>query len=146
MTTDNNLNAAAPGYVTQSITLSGTGTPANPTITFAVANHAYGDAPFTVSATSNATGAFTYSVVSGPATISGSTVTTMNVTFTVAAIAPTITFAVANHTYGDAPFAVSATSNATGAFTYSVVSGTGNDLRLNCDADRCRHGCAECCR
>src|SRR5258707_4487459 len=47
----------------------------------------------------------------------------MNVTFTVAAIAPTITFAVANHTYGDAPFAVSATSNATGAFTYSVVSG-----------------------
>jgi hypothetical protein len=60
-------------------------------------------------------------VVSGPATISGSTVTltgggtvvlqaseaadanystaTMNATFTVAAIAPTITFAVANYTY-----------------------------------------------
>jgi subtilase family serine protease len=46
-----------------------------PTITFTVPNHTYGDAPFTVSATSNSSGAITYSVVSGPATISGSTVT-----------------------------------------------------------------------
>jgi hypothetical protein len=46
-----------------------------PTIAFTVANHTYGDAPFSISATSNSTGAITYSVVSGPATISGSTVT-----------------------------------------------------------------------
>jgi hypothetical protein len=46
-----------------------------PTIKFTVANHNYGNAPFAVSATSNSTGAITYSVVSGPATISGSTVT-----------------------------------------------------------------------
>ena len=46
-----------------------------PTITFTVPNHTYGDAPFTVSAASNSTGAITYSLVSGPATISGSTVT-----------------------------------------------------------------------
>ena len=40
-----------------------------------MANQTYGAAPFAVSATSNSTGAITYSVVSGPATISGSTVT-----------------------------------------------------------------------
>jgi ABC-type anion transport system duplicated permease subunit len=118
---------------------------ATPAIAFTVANHTYGDAPFTIGATSSSTGTFTYTVVSGPATVSGSTVTltgagtvvlqasqaadsyytlaTQNVTFTVAAIAPTVSFTVPNHTYGDAPFTVSATSNSTGAFTYSVVSG-----------------------
>ena len=40
-----------------------------------MANQTYGAAPFTVAATSNSTGAFTYSVVSGPAAISGATVT-----------------------------------------------------------------------
>jgi hypothetical protein len=116
-----------------------------PVIVFTGPNHTFGDAPFTVSATSNSTGAFTYSVVSGPATISGSTVTltgagtvvlqaseaadanfaasTKNATFTVAAGTPVIVFTVPNHTFGDAPFTVSATSNSTGAFTYSVASG-----------------------
>jgi hypothetical protein len=46
-----------------------------PSITFAVPNHTYGDPPFSVAATSNSSGAFTYSVVSGPATFSGSIVT-----------------------------------------------------------------------
>ncbi len=46
-----------------------------PTIVFAVATHHTQDAAFAVSATSNSAGAITYSVVSGPATISGSTVT-----------------------------------------------------------------------
>jgi len=46
-----------------------------PAITFTVANHTYGNAPFSIVATSNSTGALTYSVVSGPATIAGSTVT-----------------------------------------------------------------------
>src|SRR6202042_1289520 len=45
-----------------------------PTIAFTVPNQAFGAAPFAVAATSNSTGAFTYSVVSGPATITGSTV------------------------------------------------------------------------
>ncbi len=127
-----------------------------PTISFTVGNQTYGAAPFAVSATSNSTGAFTYSVVSGPATIAGSTVTltgagtvvlqaseaadsnyaaaTRNATFTVGAGAPTISFTVGNQTYGAAPFAVSATSNSTGAFTYSVVSGpatiTGSTVTL----------------
>src|ERR1039458_3453859 len=116
-----------------------------PTITFTVPNHIYGDAPFTVAATSNSSGAITYSVVSGSATISGSTVTltgagtvvlqasqvatgnyasgAQTATFTVAGQAPTISFTVPNHTYGDAPFTVSAASNSSGAITYSVVSG-----------------------
>lgn len=49
--------------------------PVPPPITFTVPNHTFGDPPFTVSATSASAGAFTYSVLSGPATISGSTVT-----------------------------------------------------------------------
>jgi sugar lactone lactonase YvrE len=49
--------------------------PVAPTITFTVSNQTYGASPFTVSATSNSAGAMTYSVISGPATLSGSTVT-----------------------------------------------------------------------
>jgi len=137
--------AATGGYTsgTQSATFTVAGQV--PTISFTVPNHTYGDAPFTVSATSNSSGAITYSVVSGPATISGSTVTltgagtvvlqasqaasgnytasTQTATFTVAGNAPTITFSIPNHTYGDAPFTVAATSNSSGTITYSVVSG-----------------------
>jgi sugar lactone lactonase YvrE len=140
--TDNTLNVSSS---TQTIAVSGTGVAAAPAITFTVSNQTYGLSPFTVSATSNSAGAITYSVVSGPATISGSTVTitgigtvvlqasqaangnysvgTQNATFTVSAAAPTITFTVSNQTYGVAPFTVSATSNSAGAITYSVVSG-----------------------
>lgn len=49
--------------------------PIAPTISFTVANHTYGDAPFALAATSNSSGSFTYSLVSGPATVSGSTLT-----------------------------------------------------------------------
>ena len=137
--------AADSNYAAATKNATFTVTAGTPTISFTVANQTYGTAPFTVAATSNSTGAFTYSVVSGPATISGSTVTltgagtvtlmaseaadsnyaaaTKNATFTVTAGTPTISFTVANQTYGAAPFAVSATSNSTGAFTYSVVSG-----------------------
>ncbi len=44
-------------------------------ISFNVGNHAYGEAAVTLAATSNSTGAFTYSVVSGPATVAGTTLT-----------------------------------------------------------------------
>jgi hypothetical protein len=47
-----------------------------PTLTFAaIPAETYGNAPFTVSASSASSGAITYSVTSGPATIAGSTVT-----------------------------------------------------------------------
>jgi len=117
-----------------------------PSISFAVADQTYGTAPFTVAATSNSGGAMTYSIVSGPATLSGSTVTltgtgtvvlqasqvaaglytagTQTTSFTVFPnTSPTITFSVPNHTYGDPPFTVAATSPSSGAITYSVVSG-----------------------
>ena len=50
-------------------------TTVTPAITFTVPNHTYGDAAFPVAATSNSSGTITYSVVSGPATVSGSIVT-----------------------------------------------------------------------
>ncbi|MBO9731416.1 MAG: hypothetical protein J7623_22440, partial [Chitinophaga sp.] len=51
-------------------------TPATQTITFApISNKTYGDADFTVNASSDASLPVTYSVVSGPATINGNTVT-----------------------------------------------------------------------
>ena len=117
------------------------------TLTFApIPTPTYGAAPFTVSATSASSGAVTYSVTSGPATISGSTVTvtgvgtvvlgasqaasgnydvaTATTNFTVIAATPTLAFALIEPpTYGVTPFGVSATSVSSGAVTYSVVSG-----------------------
>jgi hypothetical protein len=50
--------------------------PVVPTLSFAsIAAQIYGNAPFAVSATSASSGAVTYAVVGGPATISGLTVT-----------------------------------------------------------------------
>jgi len=54
-----------------------------PTITFTVPTHHTMDLPFTVSASSNSSGAIAYSVVSGPATISGNSVTLTGVSGTV---------------------------------------------------------------
>jgi sugar lactone lactonase YvrE len=140
--TDNALNA---NPATQSIKLTGTGTQEAPTLSFSVPNQTYGVEPFAVNATSNSPGAITYSVVSGPATISGNIVTitgvgsvtlqasqaatgkyaaaTARASFTVSQATPTLSFSVPNQTYGTAPFRVSATSNSSGAITYSVVSG-----------------------
>ncbi|NYF53550.1 hypothetical protein [Tunturiibacter gelidoferens] len=144
--TDTNLNALAPGYTTQSIALSGTALDP-PTLGFAaIASQTYGNAPFTVNATSASSGAVTYTVASGPATISGSIVTltgvgtvilnasqvasgnygaaTATTSFTVMPIVPTLSFAaIASQTYGNAPFTVSATSASSGAVAYAVASG-----------------------
>ena len=152
--TDNNLNV---NPATQTIALSGVGTLTTPTIGFMVANQTYGAAPFAVNATSNSLGAITYSVVSGPATISGGLVTlngigtvvlqaaqaadagysatTVQTSFSVAAEIPTLTFAtIPSETFGNAPFAVSASSTSSGVITYSIVSGpakvSGNTVTL----------------
>ena len=58
----------------RSSVLAGT-TPLAPSLALTVADHAYGDTSFSVNATSNSPGAVTYSVVSGPATLSGNMVT-----------------------------------------------------------------------
>jgi hypothetical protein len=131
---------------------------ATPTLTFAaIPSETYGNAPFTVSASSASSGAVTYSVTSGPATISGNTVTltgagtvvlgasqaattnytaaTASASFTVNPEVPTLTFAaIPTETYGNAPFTVSASSASSGAITYSVTSGpatiVGNTVTL----------------
>jgi hypothetical protein len=139
-TGDNNYN---PASGTAAITV----TSLAPTITFTVPNHTYGDAPFTVTATSNSSGAITYSVISGPATISGSVVTlsgvgavvlqasqaaagsyasgSQNATFTVASESQTITFAAPASpvNYGAAPIALSASSTSGLTVVFSVLSG-----------------------
>jgi hypothetical protein len=145
-----------PDSASSSIYSSATGTssavtvsPVAPTITFTVPNHIYGDAAFTVAATSNSTGAITYSVVSGPATISSSTVTltgagavvlqasqvaagnytagTQTATVTVAKESQTITFTAPTSpvNYGVAPITLSGSASSGLAITFSVVSGPG---------------------
>ncbi|MGD0796811.1 MAG: FG-GAP-like repeat-containing protein [Acidobacteriaceae bacterium] len=120
---------------------------AAPTISFSVPNHTYGDAPFAVSATSNSSAAIAYSVVSGPATVSGSTVTltaagavvlqagqaasgnyaagTQNAAFTVSAASQTIAFPAPASpiNYGAAPVPLSATATSGLPVTFSVLSG-----------------------
>jgi hypothetical protein len=127
-----------------------------PSVTFEVPDHIIGDAPFAVNATSNSPGEIVYTVLSGPATISGNTVTItgvgkvvlqaiqgasgaygeaeVNATFNVVDSVPTLSFSVPDHTYGDNPVILSASSPSTGALTYSVLSGsatvTGNLLTI----------------
>jgi hypothetical protein len=111
-----------------------------------------------VSAASNSSGAVTYSIVSGPATVTGSTVTltgagtvvlqasqaasggyatgTQTATFTVATESQTITFAAPASpvNYGVAPISLSASSTSGLTVTFSVLSGpasvSGNTLTV----------------
>jgi sugar lactone lactonase YvrE len=153
--------AGVSGSFTLSTNTTGvTVSPIVPTLTFAtIAPQTYGNAPFTVSATSASSGTVTYSIVSGPATIVGDTVTLTGagavelsasqaasgnyaatttpatVSFTVVGEVPTLTFAtIGSKTYGNAAFSVSATSASSGAVTYSVASGpamiVGNTVTL----------------
>jgi RHS repeat-associated protein len=122
---------------------------ATPTLAFsAISNQIYGVAPFGVNASSASTGAITYSVSSGPATISGSTVTitgvgtvtlgasqaaagnyaaaTAQASFTVIST-PTVTWSTpAPITAGTALSAtqLDATANVPGIFTYFPGPGT----------------------
>ncbi|MGD0632552.1 MAG: putative Ig domain-containing protein [Terracidiphilus sp.] len=139
--------AATANYTAATTATSFMVNPGTPILTFAsIPTETYGNAPFTVSATSLSTGAVTYSVTSGPATISGAAVTltgvglvtlgasqvasanytaaTTSISFTVNPETPILTFAaIPQQTYGNAPFAVSASSASNGAITYSVTSG-----------------------
>jgi hypothetical protein len=142
---------ANPSFGSSSATATLTVTGIVPTLSFGpIAAQKYGNPPFAVSASSASSGAVSYTVVSGPATVAGNTVTltgagtvvllasqvpngnyaaaTANATFTVApaatATVPTLSFGtIATQTYGNPPFAVSATSASSGAVTYTVVSG-----------------------
>ena len=135
------------GTSTASTTVTVSANSSTPSLNFAaIPAQTYGVSPFVVSASSNSSGAITYSVVSGPATISGNVVAvtgvgtvtlqasqaatgsytsaTATTSFVVNGQTPTISFAsIASKTVGAAPFTVSASSNSSGAITYAVVSG-----------------------
>jgi hypothetical protein len=146
-----NTNYLAAAQVTQSVVVN----QAAQTITFTPPTTpvAYGVAPITLSATGGASGnAVTFSIVSGPGTVSGSTLTITGVgTVVVAAnqagnanylaatqvtksvvvnqAAQTITFTPPTSpvTYGVAAITLSATGGASGnAVTFSIVSGPGS--------------------
>jgi sugar lactone lactonase YvrE len=143
--TDNNLNAAAPGYAAQNIALSGTGTQATPSITWATpAAITYGT-PLTASqlnATTTVAGSFTYSPAAGtvltagqqtltvtftPTNTAAYTTATATVVLTVNQATPTITWAKPKAiTYGTPLSAtqLNATSTVAGTFTYSPGVGT----------------------
>jgi len=135
------------GSASASVTVNVSGSQTVPTLTFvAIPTKTFGTAPFSVSASSQSTGAITYSIASGPATISGSTVTvtgvgtvvvkasqaaagtygaaTATTSFTVLAANPGLAFvAIPDQVYSTTPLTVSATTASTGSITYSVVSG-----------------------
>jgi hypothetical protein len=143
--TDNNLNAAAPGYAVQNISLSGTGTQATPTITWTTpAAITYGTqlSGVQLNAISTMDGTFTYSPAAGtvlgagqqtltvtfvPADTTDYTTATATVTLTVDQATPPITWAAAaSITYGT-PLSASqldAGSAVSGSFSYSPAAGT----------------------
>ena len=117
------------------------------TIAFSpIADKTYGDAPFDVSASASSSLPVKFSVVSGPASVSNSTVTitgagavtlqasqagnatykaaSTNQSFTVIKANQTVTFnPITDKTYGDAPFDVSASASSGLGVTFSVLSG-----------------------
>jgi len=127
---------------------------ANQTINFnQIPDKALGDAPFTISATASSGLDVTFSVDSGAASILGNTVTLNGAgsitiradqagnnnynaasgatrTFNVAKGSQTITFGpLATRTFGDTPFALTATSSSSLPVSYSVAAGgSGNAL------------------
>jgi hypothetical protein len=123
-------------------------TQATPTLSYTGATSGTQGGTISLSATSNSTGAITYSVANGTgsASVSGTTLNltgagTVTLTISVAATTnyaatsitqtitisapqnPTITFANVTKTYGDPVFNVTASSNSPGTITYSITSG-----------------------
>ena len=142
--TDNNFNAAAPNYSSQTIVLSGSGVPPAPAITWPTpAAITYGTALSTgqLDATASVAGTFSYSPAAGTVLAAGSqtiTVTftpndttdystaTATVTLTVNQAAPAITWgAPAAVSYGTALGAaqLDATATVAGTFSYSPATG-----------------------
>jgi hypothetical protein len=116
---------------------------ATPTLTFTtIPTHTFGDANFTVSASSASTGAITYSVTSGPATILGNTVTltgagtvvlgasqlattdyaaaTQSISFTVNKATATIVVTPYSVTYDGSSHTATATAKGVGGVTLSA--------------------------
>jgi len=138
-------NAHGSDSAAVTVTVSGTGNA--PTLGInTIATQTAGVAPFAVTSTSNSTGAITYSVVSGPATIAGNIVTvtgagtvtikasqaaagtytagSATTSFTVSPGGALLAFvAIPAQTYPTAPFTVSTTTKSSGSIAYAVASG-----------------------
>ncbi|PSL42900.1 gliding motility-associated-like protein [Chitinophaga niastensis] len=105
----------------------------NPALTYTITGFVNSDNSSVVSGTpvlntiannSSIVGNYPITVTTGTLNAANYTFTTVNGTLTVALTAQTITFpAISNKTYGDAAFALNATSNSGLPVTYSVVSG-----------------------
>lgn len=147
----NAAQAASGNYSAASATTSFIVNPGDPALAFVpIPSQTSTAPPFTVSTTTKSSGSIAYSVVSGPATIAGNTVTLTGAVGTVnlqasqaasgnyTAATATTSFAVTSGTItpvltftqisakrfpGSAPFAVSATSASPGSIVYSVQSG-----------------------
>jgi sugar lactone lactonase YvrE len=143
--TDNNLNAAAPAYATQTISLGGTSTQATPAITWAApAAIIYGTALSNtqLDATSTVAGRFVYSPAAGTVLGAGQqtltatftptdtvdyTTATDTMTLTVSQATPTITWAPpAAIIYGTAlsKTQLDATASVPGVLAYTPAAGT----------------------
>jgi hypothetical protein len=123
-----------------------------------VPTQTFGASALTLSATSSSSAAITYSLVNGPATVSGSTVqitgagtvviganqaaagdytaATAQMTFVVNPAVPTLTFtSIPNQAYSTQPIALTATSNSPAPLAYTVLSGpatvSGSTLKLS---------------
>ena len=146
------------GTASASVTVNVGGTQTVPALAFvSIPTKTFGAVPFAVSASSQSAGALTYSIVSGPATITGSTVSvagigtvvvkaaqaaagtygagTATTGFTVLAANPGLAFVgIANMAYTAIPMTASTTTSSTGSITYSVASGpatiSGNTVTL----------------
>lgn len=142
-------NAFGTSSATTTVTVVNTPT-IKPKLGFvAIPPHTIGDAPFVVSASSNSPGAITYSILSGPATIAGNTVTvtglgtvvveateaasgnyttaTATTSFTVSPkstkVTPALVLTIPNEPLGTAPFTIKATSNSPAPIYYQIVAG-----------------------
>ena len=143
--TDNNLNAAGPGYATQSIVLAGTAIRATPEVTWpAPAAIFYGTAlsGTQLDATASVTGTFSYSPAAGSVLAAGTqtlsvtftptdtanyTTATSTVQLTVNKATPVITWPTPTAiNYGTALSGtqLNATANVPGTFAYTPAAGT----------------------
>jgi hypothetical protein len=156
---DNLTNAAYPLQRSFTVSTGSTMSKQTQTITFEpLANKTYGDPSFTVNATTSSGLPVSFRIVSGPATVSGNTVTITGAgvvtveasqtgntnygaaspvqqSFTVAKASQTISFAaIPSKTYGDSPFTLNAMASSGLPISFRVVSGpatiSGNTVSL----------------
>ena len=153
----NVAQAASGNFGTATGSTTFTVSPGNPALAFATITTPSFGTPLPLSVTTYSSGSILYSLLSGPATLSGNVLTfsglgkvvlranqaatsnytaaVANTTLTVTAGVPTLTIApIADQTFGSPPITLSATSTSPAPIVYAVTAGyaslTGNTLTL----------------